>query len=128
MADEDASRLPGAWFTTDEDELRDARRVQANEDGAEATDDPATAAKLLAEADELRTRWGQPRRRLLSLDEVAAWLDELTGELKALPACDIEGDRDADTVERLAAGVSEAGIALEDFAEALRDSSRHDHP
>ena len=101
------------WFSFNEAEREDAERVAELEDAAERIDDPAVAAELLGEADELREKWDRPRRRFQSVDEIVAELQAIAHDALAVHV------PDADALDALGARAAAAGSALEGIAQDL---------
>ncbi len=122
-----------AWFSFDKDERRDATKVAALEATAAkamALSDFGTASTMIAEADEMRETWSQPRATFASFAEMnaeLAALAEWSAELETLAALSaklpddgtIAGRYDLDALREIGERASSVGCALEELADDL---------
>ena len=110
----------GAWFSSDADERRDAQRVEELENSAKAAEpDFVAAARYLAEADELRAKWNEPRQRFASVAELVEELEAIARDARDLDQLD------PDALDELGERAGSAGAGLESFAWNLRDAVRN---
>jgi hypothetical protein len=114
VSTEEPNRM-AAWFSFDDDERRDAERVEELERLAESSEDAAEAVALLGEADELRARWNEPRERFASVSEALDELQQAAREGRDLNIAD------PSAIERLGYRLERVGRFLVGFAADLEE-------